>query len=109
MEQTAQDIQQLRPAADAQAAVDAVAEVISADAASTRRTYTIGTHRNVTRDELLAAYSRIDRWTLATLVCKLADNWNRIKDRTRYIRAVLYAADKHAGEAYYTRMRLTAA
>lgn len=109
MEQASLDAERLCPTADAQAAVDAVAEVISADVSSTRKTYTIGNHHNVSKEELLETYGRIDRWTLATLVCKLVDNWDRIKDRTRYIRAALYAADKHTGEAYYTKLRLTAA
>lgn len=95
--------------ATAQEAVAAVEATITADISSHAQTYCIGSVRRVSKTELLKRYQNVDRWTMATIISKLVDNWNRIKNRTRYIRAALYNADKHQGEAYYTKLRLTAA
>lgn len=92
----------------AQAAVSAIASLVAADLLSPTKAYTIGSEREVSKDALLAAYNSINRYTMDTLVSKLVDNWDRIKDHNRYIRAALYHADKHEAEAYYMESRLTA-
>ena len=92
----------------AQAAVSAIASLVAADLLSPTKAYTIGSERKVPKDALLAAYNSINRYTMDTLVSKLVDNWDRIKDHDRYIRAALYHADKHDAEVYYMESRLTA-
>ena len=90
----------------AQEVAEAVKERIERDTASNRKSYVIGSQRDVSKETLMDIYSSIDRYTMDTLISKLVDNWDRIKDKERYIRAALYNADKHSGEAYYTQRRL---
>lgn len=60
----------------------------------------------VEKRALLAEYDKLDRWLLLTMVLKIAEQ-PEIRQLKQYIHRSLYtAAEKHAGESYYTRQRL---
>lgn len=60
----------------------------------------------VEKRALLAEYDKLDRWLLLTMVLKIAEQ-PEIRHLKQYIhRSLFTAAEKHAGESYYTRLRL---
>lgn len=80
-------------------------EILAEDVCFSGRKIRLG-EEFVEKRELLAEYGKLDRWTLTTMVLKIAEQ-PKIRQLKQYIhRSLFTAADKHAGESYYTRLRL---
>ena len=73
------------------------------DLSSSASVFKIG-DSTYSRETVKALYSQIDEYLLITAATKIIDNYDRIRDLSRYIRATLLSTPaKHGGEAYHVK------
>ena len=64
----------------------------------------------VPKSDLITAYQQLDRYILGTVLSKLVGVWETVKTPVPYLRMSLYRAhERHRGEAYFTRKKLSSA
>ena len=61
----------------------------------------------VDKQELVAAYERVDRYIMDTLIAQCVKGWESVRAPVPYLRAALYGAyEQYEGVAYHTRLGL---